>query len=103
MAQANSGSMVMKTVRDLSARPALVQPLRDLVYVKILDVLWSDTIIIFERDKRMPVRGKVLSVGAKQKSVKPGVTIQFYFGGMELYYPDRQHGFVSSQNVLAVL
>lgn len=80
-----------------------LQPLRDDVFVEILDVLPSDLIIIPDAYKDLPVRGKVLSLGPKQQDIKTGEVVQFHFGGVEAYYPNKKHALVRGRHVQLVL
>ena len=78
-------------------------PIHDLIHVEILDALPSNIIYIPEAYRDMPVRGKVLAIGPKQLDVQVGDVVQFHFGGMEAYYPDRKHGVVSGKHLQCVL
>ena len=92
--------------------------LRDDVYVEIVDAPESDIIkkpdwnSSFNTDPDTPVRGRVLKTGKGKTvksgrflspSVKAGDLIHFYFGAVELYYPDRKHAVINHDLIQAVL
>ena len=85
--------------------------LRDDVYVQFVAAGPSMTIIKPGWDPfwngepipDMPVRGKVLLVSPDQLDVKVGDVIQFYFGAVEAYYPDRKCGIVNGRQIHGVI
>ena len=93
----------------------MIKPLRDDVYVEILDVPVSSVIVrphFRDNDAdHIPVRGKVLAVGPgrvtrKAKlpcAVRVGEVIQFYFGGISMYVRDRKHAIVEGKAIQAVI
>lgn len=93
-------------------RQPVMTPMRDDVCVEILDAPLSDILVIPDAYKELPVRGRVLAVGPGRVNrygirvlpdVVAGEVIQFYFGGIEAYYPDRKHAIVKHSNIQAVI
>lgn len=86
--------------------------LRDDVYVEILDALPSDIIIMPDFYMDLPVMGRVLAVGPGKRTkknvlLKPGVevgeVIRFYFGGVQLHYPDKRHAIVQHDFIQGIV
>ena len=90
----------------------VMKPMRDDVLVEILDVPVSEWLIVPDAYKDTPVRGKVLATGPGRRAstgkvipcdVEPGEVIQFHFGAILAYYPDRQHALIEGVAIQAVL
>jgi co-chaperonin GroES (HSP10) len=101
-----------KSVKQREFTPEELKLLGNDVYVEFLDAPASDIILTPDMAKDLPVRGRVLQVGPGRvardgfivrSSVERGDIIQFYFGAVRAYYPDRQHGIVADKNILALL